>query len=143
MKKCTWCGTEHADEASVCAIDGHPLEAVRPSAPPIQGEVAAIQQGSPVVRAAIVSGLILLLGVFRIVAFAQGRKSPVIFMMLASVLLACGVAVGVVAFWSRRTRTPWSWLRVIAVTFFSYVGFGVFCLALGTALAFISKGFHR
>jgi hypothetical protein len=63
--------------------------------------------------------------------------------MLASVLLACVVAVGVVAFSSRRTRTPWSWLRVIVVTLLSYVGFGIFCLALAVALAFISKGLHQ
>jgi hypothetical protein len=41
MKKCTWCGKEYVDEASACAIDGHPLKAVRPSPSPSQREVPA------------------------------------------------------------------------------------------------------
>ena len=33
MKKCTWCGKEYEDTATVCDIDAKPLEAVAP--PPI------------------------------------------------------------------------------------------------------------
>jgi len=33
MKKCSYCGKEYPDEASVCAIDGQPLQPV--TAPPI------------------------------------------------------------------------------------------------------------
>lgn len=143
MKRCTKCGKDYPDEATACAIDGQPLAAISPTPPPSQGESAAVRPGSPIVRAAIVSGVIFLLGVLRIAAFARGQSDPPIFKMLAIVLMACVVAIGVVAFWSRRTRTPWPWGRVIVVTFLSCVGFGIFCLALGVAVAFFSKGPHQ
>ncbi len=136
MKTCTYCGKDYPDEAIACAIDGNPLEAVHPSSPRL--EIAAVQQGT-VVRAATVSAVILILGLFRIVAIAQGQWSASIFIMVASVLLACVVAIGVVAFSSRRTRTPWSWLRVIVVTLLSYVGFGIFCMTLAVMVASISR----
>jgi len=143
MKRCTYCGKDYPDETIACPIDGNPLEAVQQSTPSPQVEIAAVQRRNPVTRAAKVSGVILLLGVFRIVALTQRGWSAAIFIMLASVLLACVIAVAVVALISRRTRTPWSWLRVIVVTFLSYFGFGVFCLALAIVVGFLSKGSHQ
>jgi hypothetical protein len=31
MKRCRYCGSEYSDEATVCPIDGEPLETVKPS----------------------------------------------------------------------------------------------------------------
>lgn len=33
MKKCTYCGKEYLDEATVCAIDGEPLARIGPKIP--------------------------------------------------------------------------------------------------------------
>jgi hypothetical protein len=40
MKRCSYCGKEYPDEASVCAVDGQPLQ---PVAPPLVAGVSAGQ----------------------------------------------------------------------------------------------------
>jgi len=38
MKKCSYCGKEYPDDASVCEIDGYPLQAVVAAGPPPMSE---------------------------------------------------------------------------------------------------------
>jgi len=139
MKKCDYCGKDYPDEADTCAVDGNPLTACL-SVPPMQAEAAGIQRISAVVRAAIVSGAIFLLGAARILVIASG---PALLMMLASVLLACLVAIAVVALLSRRSPKLWSWLRVIIVTLVSYIGVGLLFLALAFGLSFVARSLHQ
>jgi hypothetical protein len=140
MKKCSWCGKDYPNEATICAVDGYDLTEVTPPAPPLPEEAATVQQCSTVVRATIVSGAILLFGLMRIAVSANG---PALLMMVASVLVGCLLAIGVVALCSRRSVPPWPWLRVIVVTFISYVGFGLLCLALALGLRIMARAFHQ
>lgn len=77
------------------------------------GETVTVHRQSPTVRAAMVSGILLLPWGFLFFTPRFGRKE--ILFLLANVLL-CSVAIGVVAVWSRCSRTPWSWYRVTLVT---------------------------
>jgi len=39
MKHCPYCGAEYPDDASMCSIDGHPLQEDVPEPPPISEQV--------------------------------------------------------------------------------------------------------
>jgi hypothetical protein len=139
MKNCSYCGKEYPDDLETCSIDGSPLVISVPK-PTMQAESIPVRQSSPVIRAAIVSGVILLLKGLQILSLPPG---PARLLILAIALLASLFPIGVVALWAARRREPWSWLRVIVVTLSSYIGLGLLLLLLSFGLGTIAKVLHR
>lgn len=48
MKKCTYCGKEYPDEATVCTVDQRPLADANPAAAPAPKRAAEARSGLPV-----------------------------------------------------------------------------------------------
>lgn len=115
MKKCSYCGKEHPDEASVCNIDGQPLQSVASAPPPVMeaprpsGHPYTVKKQlthiSPL-RAGIVIGILYgLLGLifvpfFLLMAVISSRSGPaatlggVFFAILFPVMYAVGGFIG-------------------------------------------------
>ena len=140
MKQCTYCGKAFPDEATVCEIDGNPLqitstplETIKPAADLLAGRKSAI-------RAAMVAGVIFLFIASKF-ANSDQRISWIIAGSLALVLLTCGATVMLVFFFSRRSHQVWSWVLVIPVTLVSYLVFTrLFVFALRIVLHLIGIG---
>ena len=140
MKQCTYCGKAFPDEATVCEIDGNPLqitstplETIKPAADLLAGRKSAI-------RAAMVAGVIFLFIASKF-ATSDQRISWIMAGALALVTLTCGATVMLVFFFSRRSHQVWSWVLVIPVTLVSYfVLIRLFIFAVRIALGFMVNG---
>src|SRR5437588_6216359 len=73
MKSCPYCGKEYPDEASICIIDGHALQAVIPMPPPLAQEEKNSAMGTASLSISIAVGF-LILAIFVIAPFLNAGR---------------------------------------------------------------------
>ncbi len=103
MKKCTYCGKEYSDDASVCAIDGEPLRDVVPvpptsPPPPVLGESPTTNRFGGL--AATFSVLAPLAALFVVILCVYGGirlRTIAVVGLLPMLLIFSGLVLGVVA----------------------------------------------
>ena len=120
MKRCTWCGREHPDDASVCSLDQQPLELVAlPSALP---ESSSPQSGTGWPPQVVVPAVVWLIVNFLLVGlFTVGAS------FLFGLLTALWAAIDCSKLQSRGSRAlgiAFRPLVVFAVVAFFLWGFG-------------------
>jgi hypothetical protein len=108
MKKCSYCGKEYPDDATVCAIDGQPLEPIVPPPTGVLGQYATRKELTYVapVRTGIVLAILygfiglifvpffLLMALFGDKAGAPGAFRGVFFALFFPFLYAIGGFIG-------------------------------------------------
>jgi len=108
MKSCTYCGRAHPDEASVCAIDGQPLQpAILPKpGPDVEGKnspLGVVSFGISVAVGCLMLGLFIVGGMLNAGRVEQGKTYPgqmivgfIAIFLLAADVVAAGLGIAAI-----------------------------------------------